>query len=223
MNRLQTAPERAVKILTSLAVLAALTGTAAAAPLTCDTFKERLTETVKAANKVADIPPWGWIKAPPIEGRDVTLYNWHGIVGLTGDMNCGPHDEFLEFSIELRSNADHPLTGEAVSLVSARFENLAAAATQTFVTGQYAQIFVFQNGVTNALAKRLKADVAKGQEDPGEETTFQIDADIDANFTAQLYPDGDVTMNFRVGPAEYSPSGLDDAKKLWAPKPESKD
>ena len=92
--------------------------------LTCDQFRQRLDRTIRdMGDRVA--PP-GALKPSYAGGDSGKRFDWDGIVGLSGTMNCSKRDAFEDFGIAI---AEATRTSDDLPVVLQRFMELASAST----------------------------------------------------------------------------------------------
>jgi len=187
---------------TALVVISA--GPAQALPLTCEAFKNRLFDSVKEIGHVAQ--PMGYNELYKASDGSST-YEWHGVVGLTGELKCSPNDGFREFDAAMQ----YPPEKDQFSMYEGRL-NALAAGTLCALSGSNSGQCVATAGQMHAAAQReYTTQYGSGEEDPVGIRTLEVVTDVTAEFDVKK---SDVL--WYIGPEDHDVS--DERPKL-DPKP----
>lgn len=134
---------------------------AQAAPVTCDEFKVALTQAVvENGHKVAY--PGGYSVAYKRDDGTLTRYKWAGIVGLSGELFCGPEDAFDTFSIKSYRMLGNP----DAKAITERFKELAATALAAADGTPYKDSMVATLKTLKSAQREQLAAHKRGEFDP---------------------------------------------------------
>lgn len=107
----------------AMLALIAFVGTAHADVLTCDTYRTRLDEALRAGDEHATPLPLTLAFTSPVRGK---RYGWDQGKGLSGSLNCGPADQFEEFGIELQFDRKQTFAADLKRLIDMQAASICA-------------------------------------------------------------------------------------------------
>lgn len=171
-------------------------GAAQAAPLTCEMFKERLHNVVdREGNKIAQINHYRLVYDGGDAGR---RYEWDDIVNLSGNLNCGKNDEFVDFSVELDP-------GNGLKAVDhARMAVLASTSVCALTSSDHDACFAFVQKMLTVSTKQFKTEVDRGEKYPSGSCDFFLFDKVDAEYDVSA-----ASFMWTVGPGTFGPMSSD--------------
>ena len=103
--------------------LVGFVGAAQADILTCDTYRTRLDEALRAGDAQATPLPLTLAFSDPVRGK---RYGWDRGDGLSGSLNCGPADQFEEFNLQLRFDRKQTFAADFKRLIDLQAGSICA-------------------------------------------------------------------------------------------------
>ncbi|WP_158810311.1 hypothetical protein [Beijerinckia sp. L45] len=191
---------RRLPLLSALAAIALLFAAApcSAGPiLTCADFKTRLDETIVAMGSAVASP--GALKPGYDSGEAGKRFDWDGIVGLTGTMNCSKADAFEDFSIAIPESVR---TSDDLPIVLRRFMELASASICTLADATPEACRALTKSMTDGSLAQFRDGVTKGEAMPTGTRDFFIVAGVDAEL--DMTPVG---ISWSIGPGQAMTTG----------------
>ncbi len=174
-----------------------------AASLTCDAFKQRLRETIdRDGNRVAQIS-FSQSSTAGLDGDRV--YNWDGIINLSGDITCGADGHFGDFSIAL------DLKDGLKAADFARMAVLAESSVCSLTSSNHDACTSFVQNMFSVSTEQLKKESDRGEKTPGGTCDFFLFDKVDAEFDVSP-----ATMTWTVGPGSFGPMAAE--KQALAPE-----
>lgn len=138
-----------------------------AGPLTCETFKVRLPDAVSAAgDKVAQVKTY----VLRSDADNIRNYDWHGIVGLEGSLECDAKDDrLIGFRIVIATD-DKNAEGAALP----RMRNLASAAVCSLADAIPRACDALVDTMVGQAADQMEDNERKGEPDPKGSSDFDL-------------------------------------------------
>lgn len=170
---------------------------AAGTILTCPDFKTRLDETIVTMGSAVAAP--GALKLGYDSGEAGKRFDWDGIVGLTGTMNCSKADAFEDFSIAIPESYR---TSDELPVVLKRFMELASASICTLADATPEACRALTKSMTDDSLAQFKEALAKGETMPTGTRDFFIINGVDAEL--DMTPVG---ISWSIGPGQAMTTG----------------
>jgi hypothetical protein len=204
-------PAEAVEPRLGLAALAALVaiglvwaGAACAAGpvLTCGAFKTRLDATIKEMGAQVATP--GPLRLGYDGAETGKRFDWDGVVGLTGTMNCSKADAFEDFGISI---PEAYRTSDELPVVLRRFMELASASICTLSDATPEACRSLTKSMTDASLAQFKDALGRSESMPTGTRDFFIVDGVDAEL--DMTPVG---ISWSIGPGQAMTTGAERQK-----------
>ena len=163
-------------------VIAGLPACADEAPLTCDTFKQALNETIHAQGDLVATPKDYYILRKDELPR--VLYGFSGIVGIKGDLNCANDGAFRQFSFKADTQAK---SDEQEALILQRIVALSSAAMCAGGVAPEPECLKKASDLVVQTVHIMKAEHDRGEPMPHGEAEMAL-SDV-AGITIETMPD----------------------------------
>lgn len=160
--------------------------------LTCPEFKTRLDQTIDAMGAAVAKP--GPLKPGYDSGEAGKRYEWDGIVGLTGTVNCSKADAFEDFSFSI---LDAYRTSDDLPVILKRFMELASASICTLAEAMPEACRALTKSMTDGSLAQFKDTLTKGEAMPTGTRDFFIVKGVDAEL--DMTPVG---ISWSIGPGQ---------------------
>ena len=180
-----------------VALFLAATPCSAGPVLTCADFKTRLDATILAMGAIVASP--GPLRLDYDTGETGKRFDWNGIVGLSGTMNCSKADAFEDFSIAVDESYR---TSDELPAVLKRFMELASASICTLSEATPDACRSLAKTMTDGSLAQFRDALLKGDAVPTGTRDFFIVAGVDAEL--DMTPVG---ISWSIGPGQAMTTG----------------